>query len=111
MIGADQHVEAHQGAGGPRLATSNRQRFDQGDLEARIGALDTLAIADLRIAWRKLYCTEPPSRLSRDLLMRGVAYKLQEHAHGGLSSATMRRLHSLVGVRGNGDWRSCPLPP
>jgi len=58
MTRADQHVEARQGTGGPQPATSNRQRFDQGDLEARIGALDTLATADLRIAWLKLHHTD-----------------------------------------------------
>ena len=34
----------------------------------------------------------PPRRLSRDLLMRGIAYKLQEQVHGGLSKAARRRL-------------------
>jgi hypothetical protein len=34
-------------------------------------------------------------RLSRDLLIRGVAYKVQEQAHGGLSLGIKRRLHSL----------------
>jgi hypothetical protein len=33
--------------------------------------------------------------LSRDLLIRGVAYKVQEQAHGGLSLGIKRRLHSL----------------
>src|ERR1700680_3821179 len=35
----------------------------------------------------------PPSmRLSRDLLIRGISYKLQERAYGGLSMATARKL-------------------
>jgi hypothetical protein len=34
----------------------------------------------------------PPMRLSRDLLIRGIIYKLQERAYGGLSLATARKL-------------------
>ena len=35
----------------------------------------------------------PPSmRLSRDLFVRGITYKLQEQAYGGLSAATARKL-------------------
>jgi hypothetical protein len=33
----------------------------------------------------------PPMRLSRDLLIRGITYKLQERAYGGLSTALSRR--------------------
>jgi hypothetical protein len=31
-------------------------------------------------------------RLSRDLLTRGISYKLQERAYGGLFTAAARRL-------------------
>jgi hypothetical protein len=65
-------------------------------IAARITALDALATADLRIEWRRLYRATPPTRLSRDLLLRGVAYKLQEQAHRGLSPGIQRRLRSLV---------------
>jgi hypothetical protein len=34
----------------------------------------------------------PPMRLSRDLLIRGITYKLQERAYGGLSLAAARKL-------------------
>jgi Protein of unknown function (DUF2924) len=37
----------------------------------------------------------PPTRLSRDLLIRGVAYRVQEHAQGRLSLSIRRRLRSL----------------
>jgi hypothetical protein len=43
----------------------------------------------------RLYRATPPTRLSRDLLIRGVAYKVQEQAYGGLSLGIKRRLHSL----------------
>jgi hypothetical protein len=33
--------------------------------------------------------------MSRDIMMRAIAYRLQEIAHGGLSKATQRRLMTL----------------
>jgi hypothetical protein len=65
------------------------------DIETRIIGLEALTTADLQIEWRRLYRAMPPTRLSRDLLIRGVAYRVQEQAHGGLSLGTKRRLRSL----------------
>jgi len=66
------------------------------EVEAEIAALSGLETDRLRIEWRRLYRTEPPPRLSRDLLLRAVAYKIQERAHGRLAQATKRRLRSLA---------------
>jgi hypothetical protein len=97
MIPAPQYEKAHQETGGPfrceDLDTGIQARG--ANIEARIIALKTLTTADLRIEWRRLYRATPPTRLSRDLLIRGVAYKVQEQAHGGLSLGIKRRLHSL----------------
>ena len=41
--------------------------------------------------------TGPPLGLSRDLIIRGRADKLQERAHGGPSRALQRRLQTLAG--------------
>jgi hypothetical protein len=68
------------------------------DIDAQIGALEVLTTADLRHEWQRLYRTTPPTRLSRDLLLRGVAYKIQEQAYGGLSLSIKRRLRSLSGT-------------
>jgi hypothetical protein len=35
---------------------------------------------------------QPPKSLSRDLLLRGITYKIQERAFGGLSKPVLRRL-------------------
>ena len=53
-------------------------------------------LAALRQAWRRWHQTPPPRRLSRDLLIRGIAYRIQEKAHGGLSNATERRLRRMA---------------
>jgi len=64
------------------------------DLSAEIAGLGSLAIDALRNEWRRLYQTSPPKRLSRDLLLRGISYRLQELAHGGLSKGALRKLQS-----------------
>ena len=57
-----------------------------------LARLSALTIFELRGEWRRLHRTPPPMRLSRDLLTRGITYKLQERAYGGLSLATARKL-------------------
>jgi len=52
-------------------------------MNERLGRLQGLDGAALREEWRRLGRSEPP-RISRDLLMRAVAYRLQELAFGGL---------------------------
>lgn len=78
-------------------------------VEAEIAGLEALPTNALRIEWRKLYRAEPPTRLSRDLLIRGIAYRLQERAHGGLSRAAQRRLRSPA-VQGAAAQPSSPHP-
>lgn len=56
----------------------------------------TLTSAQLRHEWSRLHRTPPPRRLSRDLLQRAVAYRIQEQAYGGLSQSARRRLQTLA---------------
>jgi hypothetical protein len=65
------------------------------ELSRTLGALPALSPAELRSEWRRLYRSQPP-RLSRDLLIRAIAYRIQELRYGGLSKATRRRLAALV---------------
>ena len=62
------------------------------DVAQALARLSELTIFELRGEWRRLHRTPPPMRLSRDLLTRGITYKLQERAYGGLSKATARKL-------------------
>jgi Protein of unknown function (DUF2924) len=64
--------------------------------KAALVDLDTRSIRELRAEWRSLYRTDPPTRLSRDLLLRGIAFRWQERLHGGLSLAIRRRLDGLA---------------
>jgi Protein of unknown function (DUF2924) len=65
------------------------------ELSQRIVALNELTAQQLRDEWRRLYRGQPP-RLSRDLLIRTIAYRMQELAYGGLSKATQRKLDALT---------------
>jgi hypothetical protein len=47
---------------------------EMSEVETEIAVLGGLEMERLRIEWRRLYGTEPPPRLSRDLLLRAVAY-------------------------------------
>jgi hypothetical protein len=60
------------------------------DVAKALVRLSEVTIFELRGEWRRLHRMPPPMRLSRDLLTRGITYKLQERAYGGLSTATAR---------------------
>jgi len=53
------------------------------------------SLDELRYEWRRLYRSEPPN-ISRDLLIRGIRYRLQEIQHGGLGKTTRRKLKTLA---------------
>jgi hypothetical protein len=53
------------------------------------------SLDELRREWRRLYHRDPP-KISRDLLVLGIAYRLQEIKHGGLGKATLRKLQTLA---------------
>lgn len=67
----------------------------QGVLPKQLSELPQLNSRDLRTEWRRLFRSSPPN-LSRDLLVRAIAYRIQELAQGGLPRATARRLVTLT---------------
>jgi len=50
---------------------------------------------DLRALWPQWFDCPPPKRLRQDLLVRALAYRIQQREHGGLSTATQSRLRAL----------------
>jgi hypothetical protein len=70
---------------------------DLAEVDGEIARLVNRSTQELRRAWRTLYHTGPPLGLSRDLMTRGLADKLQQRAHGGPSRALQRRLQILAG--------------
>ena len=65
-------------------------------LASEIAALAGASRADLTSRWCALYNTQPPRRISRELLKRAIAYRVQELALGGLKPATRRLLAKVA---------------
>ncbi len=86
-------ISSAQGAG-PASSESRATVGAHSGLVPRLAALEQQGVAELRAEWRRLFRTEPP-QLSRDLILRAVAHRLQERVHGGLAPATLRRLTNL----------------
>ena len=61
-----------------------------------LARLPELALSELRQKWRALYKSEASPHLSRELLQRAVAYRLQEVALGGLRPERQRQLRHIA---------------
>ena len=62
----------------------------------QVAGLSELSISDLKAFWRRQYQVPVPKGMSRDLLTRFIAHRIQEQAFGGLSKSTLRRLETLA---------------
>jgi hypothetical protein len=92
----------------PKGGTTANAPDSASPLSDRLAVLAGLSLPDLRLEWRRLFRAKPP-RLSRDIMMRAIAYRLQEIAHGGPSKATQRRLTTLAAEFETGG-RIAPSP-
>lgn len=72
-------------------------------LETEIAALRNLHIDQLRKQWQRTFNVAVPNGLSRDLMVRGLAYRMQERIHGGLSQALRRKLRTFAKQLQAGD--------
>lgn len=70
--------------------------MSEAELERALARLQTLSSWDLRGEWRRVHRTHPPKRISNDLLIRGIAYRLQEQAFGRLTAITRGKLEQLA---------------
>jgi Protein of unknown function (DUF2924) len=66
------------------------------NLAVELVELRALDLAALKQRWRVLYRTEVPAHIGQALLLRAVAYRLQEKALGGLKSSTRRLLERVA---------------
>jgi hypothetical protein len=62
---------------------------------ARLAALKTAPVGDLKRKWRELFDREPPP-YNRRFLESRLAYRIQELAYGGLSAETLERLDAIA---------------
>jgi hypothetical protein len=83
-------------SGGTKSSVGEHERADTKPIEAELAALGNMNAPDLRKEWARYYRSHPPTKLSRDLLQLGIAWKLQERAFGGLSSMSKRQIAELA---------------
>ena len=94
---ARQHSgEPFSGLGANDARKDRLRNPDLPEVDGEIARLVDRSTPELRHAWLRLYHTGPPPGLSRDLIIRGLADKLQQRAHGGPSRALQRRLRILA---------------
>jgi len=77
-------------------------------LAANLAGLQPLGRRELKQRWEDLYDSPCPPHMSRTLLLRALAYRIQEQALGGLDRATRRRFDRAAADLAAGR---APVPP
>jgi hypothetical protein len=62
------------------------------DVAAELARLAGLTNFELRAEWRQRHRMQPPKTLSRDILIRGITYSIQERTLGALSKSLLRQI-------------------
>jgi len=77
-------------------------------IERELDRIRSLDLKELRREWWRLYQSDPP-KISRDLLVLALGYRLQEIEHGRLGKSTRRKLQTIAkALRTTG--RVAPMP-
>ena len=74
---------------------------EEAAIAAEIARIRSLALDALRRGWRAEFGRTPPTGLSRDLLGRMIAWRLQERAFGGLDHDSLAFLDRLARQSGS----------
>jgi len=80
-------------------------------LSKRLHTLAALSKSDLQKLWPQVYSSPVPSGIGRDLLMRFIAYRIQEQVYGGLPTSTRRRVRELYRLFQRNPGASLPNTP
>jgi hypothetical protein len=64
-------------------------------LHEQLKEFTRLTTAKLRVLWQRQYQVQVPKGLSRDLLIRFIAWRRQEEVLGGLGKTNLRRLETM----------------
>ena len=82
--------------------------LDRDALASEIASLSKLGIDELRERWKTLYGKEPSGYIGRSLMIRAIAYRLQERALGGLKPSTQRVLDRIGAGRSEAGLEPIP---
>ena len=74
---------------------------EEAAIAAEIARIRSLAPAALRRRWQAVFGRKPPAGLSKDMLARMIAMRLQEQAFGGLDRASLTFLDGLARQSGS----------
>lgn len=71
------------------------QKYDDPQVLARLAALKTMTVKELKAEWVKLMGSEAPNNSSQFMIQR-LSYRIQELAFGGMSKPLVRTLDALA---------------
>jgi len=70
---------------------------DRAQIEAEIDQVRSLGLDALRKRWNSMFGAAPPSDLTKDIITRMIAYRVQEEAYGGHEREVARLLDRVAG--------------
>ena len=73
-----------------------QRTIDAAAIGAEVDQIRSLGIDALRARWRMLFGAVPPKGLTKDIIGRMIAYRIQEQAFGGLDRETVKLLDRLA---------------
>ncbi len=74
----------------------DQRKLDPAAIEAEVDQIRSLGIDALRKRWRMMFGAVPPKGLTKDILGRMIAYRIQEETFGGLDRETIKLLDRLA---------------
>ncbi len=74
----------------------DQQTVDAAAIVAGIGHIRSLGIEALRKRWRLMFSATPPKGLTKDIIARMIADRIQSEAFGGLDRETVKLLDQLA---------------
>src|SRR5208337_1765272 len=74
----------------------DQQTVEAAAIEAGIGHIRSLGIAAVRQRWRLMFGATPPKGLTKDIIARTIACRIQQEAFGGLDREAVKLLDRLV---------------
>src|SRR5580658_7322753 len=74
----------------------DQRSIDPAAIEAEVNQVRSLGIDALRRRWRAMFGAVPPKGLTKDIIARMIAYRIQEEAFGGLDRETVKLLDRLA---------------
>jgi hypothetical protein len=74
----------------------DQRTVDPAAIEAEVDRIRLLGIDALRKRWRLTFGASPPKALTKDIMRRMIAYRIQEDAFGGLDRETIKLLDRLA---------------